>query len=247
MWDWQYQVTDKGSGQILNTITALAVSPDDTKLVCHGWRSKDDSVDHTTGYLFMLSTETGKSISGLMRMNHNFNQSMTVKSAGFLLTDSGIAIMSMNVKGNYNGNTTRQRYKITAIDLVNNQMHYNMKSTVFYGASAALVRPNIESQTDYPDLYSAGSYTWTTNGSLWDMGIVRISNYESTSPSFHLSVMFTHDKRGKNDWWKSDTGYPDEATAPMITHLGFNNEVGHISRLFGLTQSHNHAGSSYQD
>ena len=118
MWDWQYQVTDKGSGQILNTITALAVSPDNTKLACHGWRSKDDSVNHTTGYLFLLSTETGKSISGLMRMNHT--QSYTVKSAGFLLTDSGIAIMSFNLKGNYNGNTTRQRYKIGAIDLVNN-------------------------------------------------------------------------------------------------------------------------------
>ena len=101
-------------------------------------------------------------------------------------------------------------------------MHYNVKNTVFYGASGALIRPGLDSIATYPDLYSAGSYTWTNDGSLWDMVIVRISNYESTTPSFTSSVMFFHDLKKKNQWWKSDTGYPVEATAPMITHLGMH-------------------------
>ena len=62
-------VTD--NAQFLNTITALAVSPDDTKLACHGWRSKHDNVDHKVGYVFLLRTDTGASASKLLRMTHD--------------------------------------------------------------------------------------------------------------------------------------------------------------------------------
>lgn len=110
-------VTNNGH---LNTITALAVSPDDTKLACHGWRSKHDSIYHRVGYVFLLRTDTGATASKLLRMTHN--SSYHVSSAGFDLLNSGVATMAFNVKGNYNRNTTRQKFYLAAVDLTNNAM-----------------------------------------------------------------------------------------------------------------------------
>ena len=178
-------MTDSSSGSYLNTISALAVSPDDTKLACHGWRSKLDDVNNTIGYVFLLRTDSGMTASKLLKMTHD--QSYHVSSSGFLLHDSDIAMMAFNVKGNYNANTTKQRFYLAAVDLANNTMQWTKQSSDFHGSSAALIRTDSPS---FPDIYAAGSYTKSSEAAAdWDWAIVRITNAETSSPSFRLSVL----------------------------------------------------------
>ena len=148
-------MTDLNNGSYLNTITALAVSPDDTKLACHGWRSKQDNIDNWIGYVFMLRTDTGASASGLIKMTHHSNRTFHVNSAGFLLYDSGILMMAFDVNGNYNAGTASQRFYLGAVDLTNKTVQWSKTSETWHGSSSALVRPN---SSTFSDVYAAGSY-----------------------------------------------------------------------------------------
>jgi len=148
-------MTVKSSDSYLNTISALAVSPDNTKLACHGWRSKQDNIDNVVGYVFMLRTDTGASASGLIKMTHPNGSPFHVNSAGFLLYDSGIVMMAFDVNGNYNSGTASQRFYLGAVNLTNKIVQWSKTSSTWHGSASALVRPN---SATFTDIYAAGSY-----------------------------------------------------------------------------------------
>ena len=50
-------------------VTALAVDPAGLKVACHGYNAAEAD-GSKVGYIFVLDTETGATVSGLMKMTH---------------------------------------------------------------------------------------------------------------------------------------------------------------------------------
>ena len=81
----------------LNTITALALDPNGTKVACHGFESRLVDIDNTVGFIFILDAETGALASGLMTIEHD--GAYTVSSSGFLLDNDMSVHMAFNARG----------------------------------------------------------------------------------------------------------------------------------------------------
>ena len=86
---------------MLTLITALAVDPASTKVACYAERLEDFatitniitlSEESTQSYVFVLDTETGLAVSGLMKMVHS--DKVQFGSAGFLLNNDGNVFMA---------------------------------------------------------------------------------------------------------------------------------------------------------
>lgn len=161
MWHWSKQFWE-ASSYVLNTITALAIDPAGTKLVCHGAEQDGDMTTRYTsnkkqGYLFVLDVASGEIVSGLMEMVHDLEY--TVNSAGMLLYDNGMVYFAEDYRGLSRTipSGIAQMPRIGAWDSTTNTMIYHKQ--VFqdgsgeYGVSGSLV----QGTGSYNYMYMGGS------------------------------------------------------------------------------------------
>ena len=70
------------------TISALAVSPDGTKLAVHGQHEIASGLS-SSGYLFILDTASGAQISGILKETFNSGSLWRVRNFATLVNDDG--------------------------------------------------------------------------------------------------------------------------------------------------------------
>lgn len=212
-------------------ITALALSPDDETLACHGYQAYLDNTLSKVGYLFLLRADTGMTVSKLMQITHNENY--TVHSAGFLVDNSKKVMMAFNhALGYMNGSSIDQRFKVAAWDGKTNSMIYNLESVGFRGFSGALTNGSGAQK------YAGGSFV-EDGQSEWDWAILKIESPTSTSPIFTLSRVQYYLENGCTG---TNCGLSEPKDSPMISHMGLHEESGQTPKMFGLTNSHNKDG-----
>ena len=125
-WAWSRQFSERTTN-MLTTITALALSPDDQKLACAGYNSFLGVSGGTTGYryVFVLDPLDGKMVSSLLKIG--YYSGYTLKSRGFLVRNSGI-ILSTHSSHNYvHASSEQEVMNLRAWDSVNMSRLYDMR------------------------------------------------------------------------------------------------------------------------
>lgn len=94
MWLWQKQFAE-GTKALLTTVTALAISPDGSKLACHGSTEAMQSTSAAEfSYLFVLNANDGGIVSGgLFELKKN--KDYEIRSQAFLIENEGQVFMGI--------------------------------------------------------------------------------------------------------------------------------------------------------
>ena len=90
MWVWQKQFSESVE-QKLTTVTALAIDPQGMKIACYGYSATD--TNSAIGYLFVLDTNSGAILSGLMKLDNN-NVAFSVQSSSMIYQNDGRVYMA---------------------------------------------------------------------------------------------------------------------------------------------------------
>ena len=103
---------------------------------------------------------------------------------------------------------------LIGVDIAKREILFNHRTSGWYGRSSSLARDN-----DGGNIYLGGSYD-ATNSNRWDLAFIRFNAEATTS---HVSrLIYKVNDCGTN----SDTGYPDVADAPYISHMAFQADDG---------------------
>ena len=137
MWTWSKQLTET-SEALLTTVTALAVDPAGVQVAVHGFYPTLLDNTKTTGYVFVLRTDTGASASGLLKMQHD--GPYIVYSAGMVMDGRGKVFMAFNHMGTSRPNGYEQNLRVAKYDIASNTLNYFVQTELdYYGRSSALV------------------------------------------------------------------------------------------------------------
>lgn len=230
-WSWTKLLST--TAEDFNTVTALAVEPSGTKIAVHGFKPLSSSPTHATGYLVLLDTSTGATVSGVLKMAHSGE--FRVSSAGMVLQDDGTLFMALNHMGATRPNGFEQKMRLSSWSSSTNSMLFDKELSGWYGRSASLVAA---SGTHAGKLFLGGNLS---TGSKWDLGFVKIgdpSNPDADTSVVKLSYYVTN----CNSASSNHHGYSDTATAPYTSHIGYMEDG--TSHLFGVTNGNDHAGNT---
>ena len=216
----------------LNTVTALAVDPNGTKVACHGFESRLVNIDNFVGFLFILDAATGALSSGLMVLEHD--GAYTVTSAGFLLDNDLTVHIAFDHQGT-NVFSKEQPMRWGSYNGATNTMNYFKEGTT--GVTSCLVR----GEGSYSAYIYMGGSRYSSSSSQYSLLISRIDpSNPGTINAWAIEYDYDCDDDRRMLWSGSSS------RAAYIDHMAWHTD-GSNELLFGTSRAHEQGSGSPGD